>query len=135
MLQLPPLCTVWCMVWHCHAGGGPNSSSVWPSPSNSLLWFLNVCTYCCELNVTLICENSTNKILSLSQMPLAWLVRRYGACLSPIPHSMLLQQWTQHRTSVAPSSHMLLRHLCISIRPEPSEVNNSFTTLLKYKCL
>jgi hypothetical protein len=27
LLQLPPLCTDWCGVWHCHVGGGLDSSS------------------------------------------------------------------------------------------------------------
>jgi hypothetical protein len=26
LLQLPPLCTDWCAVWLCHAGGGLDSS-------------------------------------------------------------------------------------------------------------
>jgi len=27
LLQLPPLYTDWCGVWHCHVGGGLDSSS------------------------------------------------------------------------------------------------------------
>jgi hypothetical protein len=42
--------------------------------------FLNVCTFCCELNVIPICKNYTNKIPSLSQMSLAWLVGCCRAC-------------------------------------------------------
>jgi len=25
LLQVPPLCTDWCAVWHCHSGGGFDS--------------------------------------------------------------------------------------------------------------
>ena len=30
--QLPPLCTEWCAVWCCHAGGGLDSSSCLAEP-------------------------------------------------------------------------------------------------------
>ena len=38
LLQLPPLCTDWCVVWWCHAGGGLVSSSSSAVPFTFIVW-------------------------------------------------------------------------------------------------